>query len=1468
MLTETLREERENRLALENFTKKEIMINTDNDAADDEQAKSGIVAVQKDMDYLQQILRAEVKARLQLQEEGKERVDSLVQRVAESGRGMIRQLEMQIQRMDDSQRSVLDDLKRWVSKHTAESSQQHFRAVADHEVIMMEIRRNLQEHVTEYLTGKQRLEGDIHAVRVEADKGCTAVRAELTGVLSEAKSQFNMKTERVAQGAADANTKLKQALHRTRDKVNAKLNEQFQLIEAAKTKSQSDMTRLGKTFEGAMRKLKDIQDHQTDTTKKLVEASAQQLFGLIDNVRSTGEETMALMSSTFEKHFDERAQAHQDLREEVSSKTKMLLSKMVNLDEQERTARKQACDDLRAHTNAELISVRDAAAEQAEAVEFRVKGVEKEMAEEFASTRAEMKAALDGTWDEAEEALRAFKVEVDANLEAAYDELKEQDIMLDKKINGVEAQLDHKINTVDEKLMQEVATETASRKEADEAIKEHTAANFVSVHENARRIEEKGEDSIVALREERETAVAVVKEDLESMVYATQDEAQAAIVGISERVAAEAEVFHQMLQDDKDNLQFYIAEDAKQREEDLIALRLELTEGDEADRVAGTEALDAATTQIALEMAWFQDQALFQEEATEVKMQASMEEVDRRIRTSEHEMKEEMDVIMKGRIEALEELRKETHGEMDKHGVRLDEYQLGMMKKLELFDEHQTEERDKVKEEINGYVDAISGECHDAVMGLQDEGKLLREEVKELTLKQDEDQRLLEQSLEKGIEMVHNDCNDAVQILKSTLEESQMKMRDGMIIHEEEFETRVHALENENKDFMEQIEARINEELDKVREETDTKIGTLEDKLTAEISLKEKEAHSREKTLLENIMSVSARLDDYKEEIAKSVDSQMEGVRNVVAEAFDTLKGGMDAGFEAASTDAEQRQHMALELLEEHKTTTKESIDKLRTETGDEQAGMRIEWEAAVDALQSADAEAKAETTKVKTELTAKIEAMDKAVRVDLEVKIEEEVETLREELHATTEPMSEELATMETELKEMKEDTSAKVEDLNKKGEDVLATVDQVKAEVAASSEEDMKVVKEMIEEVDLRYAGEIEELQKVDQFIEHQVDLLEKTILGGEAQEAVAAVEGEEGGDGTAAKEAVPASEGALAKAVRELNEEVKTSLTELRGHSDAKDLELRDELTKERTESEEVLKVKLERVEMSSMQTALIAEEQAYQTHQAFEKQVAEAKEAADAADGQRNDSLEEKLEEIRTSVTEIDTRLTKVEEETATTKAQLDNTANAVAKLDTTVTDSIETIHAQISEEVGKLEGSIDAVDTMVKDVQLKQEESVAPALEKITALEESMKAVETKVESVETKQEAAAADTGGDEKLKEVEEKISKLETEVPEVEKRLGEQIAKSSTLLTEMMVTKDTMEKHVHEKDEFRRQYVDDMVAKAKEESIQGRQAITEQINGLAEKYTTEEFVIAKETEIRAYVDEKIAAVPAAESA
>ena len=82
------------------------------------------------------------------------------------------------------------------------------------------------------------------------------------------------------------------------------------------------------------------------------------------------------------------------------------------------------------------------------------------------------------------------------------------------------------------------------------------------------------------------------------------------------------------------------------------------------------------------------------------------------------------------------------------------------------------------------------------------------------------------------------------------------------------------------------------------------------------------------------------------------------------------------------------------------------------------------------------------------------------------------------------------------------------------------------------------------------------------------------------------------------------------------------------------------------------------------------------------------------------------------------------------------------------------------------------------------------------------------------------------------------------------------------------MMCTKEYVESHVKEKDEFRKQYVDDMVAKAMEESKQGREAITEQINGLAEKYTTEDYVNTKETEIKAYVDEKIAAIPAAESA
>merc|ERR1719163_1983360 len=83
-----LKEEQENRRALETFSKKAIEANTENDELAAKKADSGVAALQKDVAYLEQILRAEVKARLQVAEETKERTDSLVARVVENGRVM------------------------------------------------------------------------------------------------------------------------------------------------------------------------------------------------------------------------------------------------------------------------------------------------------------------------------------------------------------------------------------------------------------------------------------------------------------------------------------------------------------------------------------------------------------------------------------------------------------------------------------------------------------------------------------------------------------------------------------------------------------------------------------------------------------------------------------------------------------------------------------------------------------------------------------------------------------------------------------------------------------------------------------------------------------------------------------------------------------------------------------------------------------------------------------------------------------------------------------------------------------------------------------------------------------------------------------------------------------------------------------------------------------------------------------
>merc|ERR1711998_231260 len=97
--------------------------------------------------------------------------------------------------------------------------------------------------------------------------------------------------------------------------------------------------------------------------------------------------------------------------------------------------------------------------------------------------------------------------------------------------------------------------------------------------------------------------------------------------------------------------------------------------------------------------------------------------------------------------------------------------------------------------------------------------------------------------------------------------------------------------------------------------------------------------------------------------------------------------------------------------------------------------------------------------------------------------------------------------------------------------------------------------------------------------------------------------------------------------------------------------------------------------------------------------------------------------------------------------------------------------------------------------------------------------DNMAKIDTRLTDVETK----AKSTEGVEEKIDIEQKLADLEGKV----------------------ATKD----FVNEKDDFRKQYVDDQLAKAKEESLDGDKTLKEEINNL---------IFEKDKELREYVDSK----------
>ena len=110
---------------------------------------------------------------------------------------------------------------------------------------------------------------------------------------------------------------------------------------------------------------------------------------------------------------------------------------------------------------------------------------------------------------------------------------------------------------------------------------------------------------------------------------------------------------------------------------------------------------------------------------------------------------------------------------------------LEVMKRVESVSASEGEARFVLKSEITALIEALSAECEAAIVSIADDGVGLRQETVQLWIKHDEDTRGLEQRLDRGIEMVHTDCQEAVDALKTTHAEGEMRVADRMLLHEE-----------------------------------------------------------------------------------------------------------------------------------------------------------------------------------------------------------------------------------------------------------------------------------------------------------------------------------------------------------------------------------------------------------------------------------------------------------------------------------------------------------------------------------------------------------------------------------------------------------------------------------------------------------------------------------------------------------
>jgi len=92
------------------------------------------------------------------------------------------------------------------------------------------------------------------------------------------------------------------------------------------------------------------------------------------------------------------------------------------------------------------------------------------------------------------------------------------------------------------------------------------------------------------------------------------------------------------------------------------------------------------------------------------------------------------------------------------------------------------------------------------------------------------------------------------------------------------------------------------------------------------------------------------------------------------------------------------------------------------------------------------------------------------------------------------------------------------------------------------------------------------------------------------------------------------------------------------------------------------------------------------------------------------------------------------------------------------------------------------------------------------------------------------------------------------ETQGSDQKDDIDQKIDQKITELEGKVATKD----YVNEKDDFRKQYVDDQLAKAKEESLDGEKNLKEEISKCLSQDEVNNLINDKDKELREYIDSK----------